>query len=489
MAQKLTDNEIKQRLIRLRNLERLYAELQKKYLRLKTAYQELKDVVKMQSELIEKQQLQIEELQIIVFGKKKDKDKNQFDSQEQEYESPNKKPKEPRPPSTYRRPEPKNEEVTDNTYFNLPTCPDCGEILEKLKTIIRYVEDIRLPKGLTNFFKKVEKQHITTGFCPHCQKRAAAKPIQQQIVSLGDNIKEFAVYANIILRLSFEQISHLICDLTNIQLSDGEISNILEEQARKLLPRYETLKTSIRGQPGAHFDETTYPVQQEEQGRYGWVMTGTETTDSVFRLGQSRGKGNAEELQGEKNKEQIGISDDYGAYRNLFKKQKHQLCWAHLTRKLKDLSESERLNQQKRKHCQKVYKSIKTIYEQLKTVLSEDFNLKERERIKQKFLKHLIKTTVSHSNDPDKLKRIKESLNKNKDKYFTCLLYPNIPPTNNKAERALRHLVLKRRNSRGSKTQKGADVMSVLHSVLLSLWWRRPKNFFYEYALLLNNQT
>jgi len=489
MAQKLTDQEINNRLIRLRNLEQLYPRLQEENQRLKAEVKELRIIVQTQAQIIEKLKLQIEELQKMVFGKKKkkkDKDKNQPDSEEEESSNETKKP---RPPSTYRRPPPKDEEITDKTYFDLPSCPDCGGILEKLKSIIRYVEDIRLPKGLRNFLKKVEKQHITTGYCPHCQKRVTAKPIQNQTVSIGDNLREFVVYGNIILRLSFAQISGLINDLANIQLSDGEISNILEQQAKQLLPHYETLKANIRGQPGAHFDETTYRVQKEEQGKYAWVMTGTETTDTVFKLGQSRGKGNAEQLKGKKNKEQVGITDDYGAYRKLFKKQKHQLCWAHLIRKLRDLSESDKLKEQKRSHCQKVYKSVKTIYEQIKDVLEKEFNLKERKQIKQKLLKQVEKIAVAHSKDPDKLQRIKKSLYKNQDKYFTCLLHPDIPTTNNKAERALRHLVLKRRISRGSKTQKGADVMSVLHSVLLSLWWRRPKNFFQEYALLLNNQA
>jgi len=87
--------------------------------------------------------------------------------------------------------------------------------------------------------------------------------------------------------------------------------------------------------------------------------------------------------------------------------------------------------------------------------------------------------------DPEKLKRIKLSLSKNKDKYFTCLDFEGIPTTNNKAERALRHLVLKRHNSRGCKTDKGAFALSVLSSVLLSLWWSKPINFFEEYSKML----
>jgi Transposase IS66 family len=65
------------------------------------------------------------------------------------------------------------------------------------------------------------------------------------------------------------------------------------------------------------------------------------------------------------------------------------------------------------------------------------------------------------------------------------LKYPNIPPDNNKAERAIRHLVIKRKACGGSKTQKGADVLSVLYSVLLSLYWRNPADYFGEYAKLL----
>ena len=102
-------------------------------------------------------------------------------------------------------------------------------------------------------------------------------------------------------------------------------------------------------------------------------------------------------------------------------------------------------------------------------------------------LKRLEKIVAPSSNDPAKLQAIKQGFLKNKDKYFTCLLHQGIPTTNNKAERNLRHLVLKRIISRGSKTQKGAEVMSILCSVLLSLWCGKPKNFFQEYSILLNS--
>jgi Transposase IS66 family len=94
----------------------------------------------------------------------------------------------------------------------------------------------------------------------------------------------------------------------------------------------------------------------------------------------------------------------------------------------------------------------------------------------------LDQIAMPNTNDPKKLATLKESLRKNRESYFTCLLHDGIPPDNNKAERSLRHLVLKRKISFGSKTEEGAKTMSVLASVLLSLFWSKPKDFFGEYV-------
>jgi hypothetical protein len=55
------------------------------------------------------------------------------------------------------------------------------------------------------------------------------------------------------------------------------------------------------------------------------------------------------------------------------------------------------------------------------------------------------------------------------------------PMTNNKAERSLRPLVIKRKLSFGYRTQKGADVMSILLSVCLTTWWKNPENYYATY--------
>ena len=233
----------------------------------------------------------------------------------------------------------------------------------------------------------------------------------------------------------------------------------------------------IQKQFAQHYDETTWKVTKGVQGNYAWIMTGTETREAIFLLGKSRGKGNIDTLNP---KTDIGITDDYGAYRNQFKE--HQLCWAHPDRKFRDLKESDMLNEKEQRSCLKIYESFSATYAKLRETLQTEF---EYTKTHAYFLKKLSEIAKPNTSDFAKLKTLKETLSKNKEKYLTCLKFPGlIPPDNNKAERGLRHLVIKRKISYGSKTERGAETTGILASVLLSLKWMNSGNFFQKYLSL-----
>lgn len=64
-------------------------------------------------------------------------------------------------------------------------------------------------------------------------------------------------------------------------------------------------------------DETSCPIQSEQGVGYAHVMVSANSNDVVFKLANSRGKGNSEKLVG-KNYQGGGITDRYGAYKHLF---------------------------------------------------------------------------------------------------------------------------------------------------------------------------
>jgi hypothetical protein len=436
---------------------------------------------------IESLNLIVEELRGMVFKKKKKKNDDSKSSRETnntdaDKEQTNKRKSADRSKNSYRRKTPSDSEITDTYNHQLTHCPDCGTLLIRLKQIIRYVEDLANLTELSKLLRKIEKHIIGSGYCPKCKKRKVAQKIPPQTTILGENIKKFVCYLSIVMRLSFEQTRGFLKNVAGFDISDGEITACMDEQAEILMPEKERLFAKIRGAPGRHYDETTWKVQKGGQGNYCWITRPTIGEQTIFLMGRSRGKGNAQELRGAVDN-QVGISDDYAAYDNLFERQ--QLCISHPKRKLRDLSESETLSQTSKSECDTSYKAFSNLYKNLEKTLATEYKKEIWLQKREEYMKWMKEIAVITKNDPQKLKTIKQGLKQNVKKYFTCLLQPGIPADNNKAERGLRHIVLKRKISYGSKSQKGADTMSVLCSTLLSAWWNKPTNFFVAYNQML----
>lgn len=438
---------------------------------------------------IESLTLIVEELRRMVFGKKKTKENGDKSSEGTNTNNndinngqANKRKSANRAKDSYRRAAPKEEQVTDTYEHDITHCSDCGTLLIKLKQITRYIEDITNLINLSKLLKKIEKHIIVSGYCPKCRERKTAKEISPQISILGENVKKFVCYLSVVMRLSFEQVRCFLKDTADLKLSDGELTACLDGQADKLAPEKDRLLAKIRGSPGRHYDETGWKVQHGGFGNYAWITRPTIGEETVFLMGRSRGKGNAEELQGAVDN-QVGISDDYGAYTNTFAR--HQLCMAHPYRKLRDLSQSETIAARSKQTCAQSYKAFGSLYQSLEKTLTSEFQKDIWLQKRKAYIKRLQEIVIVTENDPQKLKAIKQGLKENAEKYFTCLLQPGIPADNNKAERGLRHIVLKRKMSYGSKSQKGADTMAILCSTLLSAWWNKPKNFFVAYNQML----
>jgi len=485
---RLTEQEIKQRLTRLQNLERLYPIARKRIEKLEKENKELRLIIKAQGEIIaaqaaiiEKLKVRVEELEIKIFGKKKGKDQKRTGERKKE-DGESQSGKDPRSADSYRKPIPNESEITKIQEYPITNCPGCDTPLSDLKIITQYKIELAF---LDKILKEIECQHIQSGYCSKCKKRVSAIPIQPQAVYFGPNLKQFICHSIIILRLSFNQTKDLIKTIAAIDISEGEISSILQEQSKLLEPEFERIKKQIQNEPAVHFDETVYKVFDENAlGNYTWIMASTKTNDAIFAFGKSRGQGNAKDLKGSGNPDQIGITDNYAGYKNLFG-QNHQLCWAHLIRKVRDLTQSDQLPKDKKECCAGLHQSLKGIFHELDQTLCQPFDLAIRQTIKESLLGKLQEFSKPNALDCAKLKTVKETLAKDIESYFTCLLHPDIPATNNKAEQLLRHAVIKRKLSFGFKTQKGADTASILFSVLLSLWRRSKQNFFAGYRQLL----
>lgn len=435
---------------------------------------------------IETLTLHVKELQTIIFGKKKNKGDGGSN-----FSDPS--PKKPRTKESFRRAVPTEDEVTKEETFNIDDCPDCGSFLIRKKKVIRYIEDISLPylntlTGLTSSpNKEITKQTFEKGYCKKCKswhmatKGGSSPPITNGEVVLGNGIKKYICYKTYVLRLTYQQIQDELRDLYNVKISDGEIANILDKTSQnKLKIPYEQLLKRVQKSPANHMDETSWRTQGERT--FAWVMAPTESEEAVFVVGKTRGKGVAEDLLGEYFDGTI-ITDCYGAYKNL--KGDHQACWAHIIRKARDLAQNQSLDDDKRKFAEVIYRDLQKIYHELKVALQKGIDKEKLVPIFKAKTTKVIKTILRCADAPKKLTDLAKLMHKYLDELFTCLKYNNVPAENNKAEQKLRHLVLKRKNSFGAKTDKGNETFSINASVMLSLWWNDRTNFWLRFNELM----
>ena len=456
-----------------RNLKALHKEAVRQNLKLKTAIKILREENRQLraenaelKKMVECLLLRVEELEQIIFGKSNKKDNG--GSNLPPDQSNGRKPPKQRDLNSYQRKKPDPDEVTETRRHPIDYCPDCKTKLSRKRMVVFYDEDIPLPDGNTQL-KEVIKHHVEKGWCPKCSKWHTAIPLPFKKVVIGNKAKFYICYLSILIRLSNPQIINLLRDAYGFSISNGEIAKILAEMSVRFRPEFERIKQSLQSGKGVHLDETGW------RKLYLWVMASIETEEVLYLAGRNRGNGHIDELLGE-NFQGVRINDAYAAYKN--KQGNCQQCLAHPHRKLRDLANSKALSDSSKRHCRTAYEGFSEIYKKLRDYIAEPFDQARRKRQKAELLEDFKIWRTFHKKDPKKLHNIRQQFYDYESEWLTCLDYEGVPCDNNKAERMLRHFVIKRKISFGTKTEKTSENFSILASVLMTYWKRLEGNFF-----------
>jgi len=488
MPFRLSETTIRQRFVEWRNLKQLHAAQKRRNQQLEAhnhqltrRIQQLELQLAQRDRYIEKLELRIGDLEKMVFGEKK-KDKDSSSSQSSSNNTDQNNNRQPRSRDSYQRSQPQDKDITATKHHPIAACRHCGGPLSRFEEVVRYVEDIILPQLLGKLTRTVTKHVIERGYCGNCGVWSAAQDLRGQLVALGRNVKLLVVYLTTILDCSYEQVKTLASDLYGLTLSDGEIAHILKETATDWQPEYESIKAEIRAGPGAHADETTWPIQAFAKHCYAWVVSAVNSPARIYKLATSRGKDHAVALLGDVGTAFVRITDCYAAYKNL--PGLHQICWAHLYRKIRDLKDNSNLLAKKRPHVQAWHDQFQQLYSDVRAALVEPFNSRRRAKQAEQFRQRIALLRQPHPLDPKPLANLKNLLAEYDHALFICLQFEGIPCDNNRAERDLRPLVIKRNKSFGSRNESGAHAMEILLSVAWTTWHKHRSNFLPELAKL-----
>lgn len=341
----------------------------------------------------------------------------------------------------WERPQPTPTETIEHAETN---CSRCNHKLGKpIKVYRKIVEDIPEPQPA-----QVVEHLINHYKCKHCGKIITPK-VKLPQGSFGYNLQTEIALLNVDSRLPLRKIKSILKRTHNLNITDAQIYKMLRTMSNKLSPEYEKNIQLIRASPFVHADETGMSV--DGKNYYLWVFTNGKTT--IFTITKTRSKKTIKEILGEKY-EGIIICDGWKTYSTYTNK--IQRCWAHSLREAKNLNEKFTL-------FKIFYEQLCKMFIRIKELLNEPIEKRKPEYENlYKQLQEILNCMESHKEYKELATKIR-----NGGKYwFTCLLYPNIQPTNNLAEQTIREPIIRRKIFGCLRNQKGAQTFSINTSII-----------------------
>ena len=356
----------------------------------------------------------------------------------------------------YQRPIP--DHIDEEIEVTAPErCPECGGPLRVERVESQYQEEIVRRTWVRRF-------QIPICRCQRCDERVQGRHRLQTsdalgaaAVQVGPEAVTLGVLMNKSLGLPHGDAAAILKHGFGLTMSRGGICRAIQRVARKAEATWHALRDAARRSELAHMDETGWKV--EAQLRWLWAVVTEQVTFCEILPG--RGFAQAAAILGA---EYAGwlIHDGWRVYYK-FLKAAHQSCVAHMIRRCRDLAEV----------ATPTAARFPLAVQQL---LEQGLALRDRYLSQQLSLHGLWTATGRLEAKLDRLlarsyrepanRRLAKHLRHERPYLFTFLYCPGLDATNNLAERVMRMLVVIRKNWGGNRTANGAQVQSILTSIL-----------------------
>jgi transposase len=339
------------------------------------------------------------------------------------------------------------EQIDNLITYHLDKCPECGS------SLVRAHDEVdRIQQQVAFRTPSVEKiEHRSHAYwCRKCQSIHYAR-IPDESVRQGffkPDIAACVCFLKFVGNMSLSGIKQYILDTNGIKVTKGYLAKVIRKGSQSLDVAYDELLRAMPNQLVVNADETSH----KENGKLCWTWVFRANLCALFKISESRGSDVLIDVLGREFNGVLGC-DYFSAYRKFMGDfdVKVQFCLAHLIRDVKFLVD----------HINPVVKNYGT---RILTALRELFHtIHAREKMtparfaarleecKRAVLKAGTASVPSRSLTENMAKRLR----KHGASYFTFITTPEIDPTNNCAEQAIRFVVLHRRVSQGTRSEQG----------------------------------
>src|SRR4051795_3423733 len=334
-----------------------------------------------------------------------------------------------------------------------PQCRWCGDALagddpEPLRHQVAEVPPVR---------PVVHEYRLHRLTCPRCRTATRAKlPAGVPAGAFGPRLRAVLSVLAGAYRLGKRPIRQLALDLLGLSISTGMICRLESQGAAELEAPVEGLREHVRTAASAHIDETSWWQGRDKM----WLWTAVTKTATVFTIAGSRGADVARRILGTEARKVV-ISDRFKSY-NWIKRR--QYCWAHVDRDLQAMidrgGEAAEVGRRLLGHSERLF----------------DWWHRVRDGT---MARAILRSYVAYLRFPFRAD-LHRGLNSGcartagtcrellagETHLWSFVRVEGVEPTNNDAERALRHGVIYRKLSGGTDSESGSRFVERILTVV-----------------------
>ena len=334
------------------------------------------------------------------------------------------------------------------------SCGRCGSALAGDDPDPTWRQVVELPPVRPD----VTEYRMHTLTCPHCGTATAAEAPPESAREYGPSLQASLSLLSVGYRLSKRSVQTLASDLLGLEISTGQICALERETAKALEPVVVEAREYVQERP-VNVDETGWEQGKEK----AWLWVAVTQWVTVFSIALSRCRGAFDDLIGPSYR-WVVTSDRYSVYGGR-PPSRRQVCWAHLQRDFQAMidrgGEAKGIGEDLQAMGEELLRQWKRVRDG--TATREAFGaetlswLKEEvaETLRRGFACGCAKTAGTCA----ELLEVEAAL-------WTFATSPGVEPTNNAAERALRHAVCWRKTSHGTASAGGSRYVERMLTVL-----------------------
>lgn len=359
------------------------------------------------------------------------------------------------------------EHINDFWDYHLHACPGCGDHhLVPLHQPPKVTQQIELKEVVTH----LEEHRAYPYWCNGCQCTHYAS-LPDAVVREGlfkARLTALVAYMSRVCHASFSTIRKYLRDILGVRVSRGYLAKLIQKVSRCLQLPYQELLERLPLETALNVDETGH----KDNGNRFWTWVFKADLYVLFRIDKSRGSNVLIDVLGEQFDGVLGC-DYFSAYRKFMRdfNVTVQFCIAHLIRDIKYL-------------CKLPDPLTKLYGETLLQAVAEMFKLiHARENMTPAAFNEALNDAkdaildIGANQAPSALddngkeihnqaQNIANRFRLHGKQYFQFITTPQIDPTNNLAEQAIRFIVIDRHISQGTRSPNGRTANERLWTVI-----------------------